>query len=135
MGTEDRFIAAVAQALAEHGQAATQFITAALDGDGLGRPDIVFSPDDPGDQVICVEVKGAAAPTLSSIVLNDVLRHRRAVIEANPGILYVLATNAALNARLGGLAAREGLIVLPLSWDNPQALALAIKALSIRGTP
>jgi len=63
---EETFVRSVVDALQEHGQAATQFVTAHLDRDVAGVPDIVFSPNEPEGRVVCVEVRQSSVPISAS---------------------------------------------------------------------
>jgi len=130
MESEELFVKRVMVAPSEHGQAATQFVTAALDSRLEAAPDIVFSPNDPKGRIVCIEIRLSVTP-LSSLSLAQILRHKSVILAANPGAVFALATDAKLGAKLSAAATREGLTIIEVDRDNPQRLALDIKVLSI----
>ena len=130
MRPEETFVRSVVDALQEHGQAATQFVTAHLDRDVAGVPDIVFSPNEPEGRVVCVEVRQSSVP-ISGVSFDRVLQHRQAIVEANPGVVYALATDAKLVGPAAKAALSGVLTVLPVDWDDPAGLAFGIEVLSM----
>jgi len=117
----EKFVRAVVDALREHGQVATQFVTAHLESDPHGSPDIVFSPNDTGGRVICAEFFRTTAPTLVAIQIARVLRHREAILAANRDVEYVLVTNARSR---GSIA--DGLRIIETDWADTEGVAKAI---------
>lgn len=131
MGREDYVIAAALAALSEHGQAVRQFITQTLDGNPDAPADIVFAPNDPNGSVVCAEVRLTLAPTLDSSSVDAVLRHKAKIEQVNPGVRFVLATNADIVGRAREVAQEAGLVVLPVDLENPHALAFALMLVSM----
>jgi hypothetical protein len=62
--------------------------------------------------------------------VNRILTHRRTIESVNPGAVYALATDAKLDGAALEAARADGLIFVPVFWDDPAALALAVAFLS-----
>jgi hypothetical protein len=118
----ESFVRNVVDALREHGQVATQFVTAHLESDPGGLPDVVFSPDSAEGRVVCAEFYRTTAPTLVGIQIARIQRHREAILAANSEVEYVLVTNATVRE-----PAPARLKIIQTDWMDAGAAAEQIR--------